>query len=79
MADRRYLRWVEILRNSRSLILKASMAVTLGADGAPLGDLGTLWGHFGITLGRFGLRFSDLGTLQGHFGDHIVLEYRFSS
>ena len=44
---------------------------------APLGALGTLWGHFAITLGRLGPRLGDLGTLQGHFGDLIVADYRF--
>ena len=48
-----------------------------GALGAPLGDLGTLWGHFGVTWDHCGSRLGDLGTFQGHFGGLIVTEYRF--
>ena len=46
--------------------------------GAPLGDLGSVWGHFGVALGRLGPRLGDLGTRHGHFLDLIVAEYRFS-
>ena len=48
------------------------------ALGAPWGDPGTLWEHFGVALGRVGPRLRNLGTLQGHFRDLIVAEYRFS-
>ena len=78
MADRRCLRRVGILKNEGLLFFKPLWPSLWGALRAPLGDLGTLWGHFGATLGRLGSRLVDLGTLQGHFGDRIVPEYRFS-